>query len=76
MNVSFKIKTDVVQFVDDMLKNLKPDLPWTTTIKQDISGDYYVSLVTGGLSEDTVRKAVQNCLEQPTNTSLKKPQVG
>lgn len=53
--ICYKGKTAAVQFASDLLVYLKPDLPLTMTIEQDMSGDFSVTFVTTELSDGTVK---------------------
>lgn len=65
MRTCYYPKGDAVQFANDLLRYLKPDLPSTMTIQRDMSGDFSVTFVTTGLSADTV----ETLLKPSTSTS-------
>lgn len=64
-----KNKTDVVQFVEEELKNLKPDSALTMTIGLDTLGAYSVNSVIGISSEDIVKMLGQFYYEKLTSIS-------
>lgn len=65
-----KNKTDVVEYVEGMLRYIKTDLPLITIITPEKSEGYFVTTATGGLLEGIVAlEAELNSLKPPTNTS-------
>lgn len=61
-------KEVVAQFVDDLLWNGVLDYQSITITKRGKSGDYFVSIVTDGLSEGTVVRLAQSYLDVLTRT--------
>lgn len=61
-------KEVVAQFVDDLLWNGVLDYQSITITKREKFADYFVSIVTDGLSEGTVVKLAQNYLDVLTRT--------
>ena len=54
MNYYFKDNRAAVEFVRDFLLASKLGSVWITTIEHRKSGDCFVTIVTGELSDDTV----------------------
>lgn len=57
-------KTQLVQSVKHLLQDLKHDLPWTMTIKPDMSEGYYVFTAIVDGSESTGK-----ILSKPSTTT-------
>lgn len=62
-------KMDVVRFATEVQQSLEKDLPLTTITRVGKSEVYSVSIVTDGLSEDTVENLAQTCSLRATVTS-------
>lgn len=62
-------RSDAVDAVDDLLRHLTNDYPWTMTISREVSGDFSVRSVTGSSSEGTEQElAEQNFCNTQVNT--------
>ena len=61
-------KEVVAQFVNDLLWNGVINYQSITITNRVKYGDYFVHIVTDGLSEDTVEKLAQNYLDVLTRT--------
>lgn len=62
-------KMDVVRFVLELQKHFENGSPSITITRVEKSAVYSVSIVTDGLSEDTVKNLAQSYSLQDTNTS-------
>ena len=67
MNISFKSKTDLVQFVNDELKLLSPGYVSTMIIKQETSEEFSVFTATALSSGVTHETEDQSCYVPHTN---------
>ncbi len=76
MNISFKSRADVAQFVNDQLHLLSPGYVSTMIIKQETSEVFSVFTATALSSGVTHESADQTFYSPPTNTSPQNTPVG
>lgn len=66
--IFFPDREAAVQYVDDLLRNLKPDCRLITIISPEKSGGFSVTIATEELSVGTTLTWVRDYLKRHTNT--------